>query len=230
MLHADSAPDCHAVLSVSDTGCGMDRELQEKIFEPFFTTKDQEKGSGLGLSIVYGIVEQSGGHLHVESSPGAGSTFKVYLPRVEPAGDMVPEVARPAAAARSERVLLVEDQRSVRSFVRRVLERKGYEVLEAESGADAIRVCEEGTVPVDLLLTDVVMPGMSGRDLATYLMASRPGIRVLFMSGYAEHEIAHRGALAPGTHFIEKPFSPEALALKVREVLDTPSASGDPTG
>ena len=227
--HADGAPGSHVMLSVCDTGCGMERELQEKIFEPFFTTKEQGKGSGLGLSIVYGIVRQSGGNLGVESTPGVGSTFTVCLPRVESIGDTVPEVPTTAAPTGSERVLLVEDQPSVRAFVRRALERRGYQVLEAETGLDAIRISERESIPIDLLLTDVVMPGMGGRELAVRLLASRPGLRVLFMSGYAEHEIAHRGALAPGTHFIEKPLSPETLAVKVRRVLDAPSPIGDPS-
>ena len=216
----DLAPGPWVALSVSDTGQGMDEEIQRKIFEPFFTTKEKEQGTGLGLSIVYGIVRQGGGHVRVSSEPGRGSTFEVYLPRVdvEPAAPQAPRSA--AAPASSETVLLVEDESSVRRFARRVLERRGYHVLEAADGDEALRVFESEEAGIDVLVTDVTMPRMSGRVLAERLRERRPDLLVLFMSGYTEDEVVHDGLLGAGTLFLQKPFSPEDLVRKVRAVLD----------
>jgi PAS domain S-box-containing protein len=233
-------PGPYVLLEVSDTGVGMDRETQAHLFEPFFTTKDHGKGTGLGLSTVYGIVNQSGGQIAVESAPGRGATFRVYLPRIEevaevPAQDLRPrrEDAAPAAAIRSEHavdsrretVLLVEDARRVREVVREILEMSGYEVLEARQGAEALEISGRHPGPVHLMVTDVVMPEMSGRELAQRLARLRPDMRVLYMSGYTDDAIVRHGVLDEGMAFIAKPFTPNALAAKVRAVLDAPARS-----
>jgi PAS domain S-box-containing protein len=218
--HFRVAPGSYIMLAVSDTGCGMDQETVGRIFEPFFTTKEKGKGTGLGLSTVYGIVKQSGGYVWVESAPGEGSTFTIYLPRVEaPADD---EGDEPLSAARrgGETILLVEDDAVVRELARRILAGSGYHVLPAGDVVEAERFCRQHAGNLDLLLTDVVMPGMSGRDLARKLAVMRPRMRVLYMSGYTDNVIVHRGVLDPGTHFLQKPFTPRALLDKVREVLD----------
>ena len=210
-------------LQVSDNGAGMDVEVQAHLFEPFFTTKPRGKGTGLGLATVYGIVRQSGGHIGVESTPGRGATFRIYLPRVDapldPTGDPHP-VAAPAAG--NETVVLAEDERLVRVLAQKVLERAGYRVLVAAGGAEALALAERNDGPIHLLLTDVVMPEMTGRELARRLTSLRPGLRVLYMSGYADEAVAQHGVLDPGTAFLQKPFTPEALAKKVRGVLDAP--------
>jgi CheY-like chemotaxis protein len=198
----------------------MDKETQSHIFEPFFTTKEKGKGTGLGLSTVYGIVKQSGGYIFAHSELGAGTTFRIYLPRVaDPA-------AQPGAAKHaqgpvggSETVLLVEDEESVRELVRETLCSKGYTVMEASDGVSGMKVAETYQGKIDILVTDVVMPGMSGRDLAQRISASRPDIRVLYLSGYTEDAIIHEGVLDPGTAFLQKPFTLQALARKVRDVL-----------
>src|SRR5436309_1044541 len=212
------------LLHVSDSGVGMDEEVQAHLFEPFFTTKPRGKGSGLGLATVYGIVRQSGGHIAVDSAPGRGATFRVYLPRVEAPLDPT-DRPRPvtAPAAGSETILLVEDEHLVRLLARKVLERAGYRVLVAAGGAEALDLAERYAGPIHLLLTDVVMPEMSGRELAHRLASLRPDARVLYMSGYADEAIAQHGVLDPGTAFLQKPFTPDGLARKVREVLDQPS-------
>ena len=219
--HAQLNPGRYVVLSVVDTGEGMSAEVQERAFEPFFTTKPQGVGTGLGLSTVYGIVQQGGGLIQLESELGKGTTFRLYFPRV--AGEP-PEEASPAAPVaaepRTETLLVVEDEPSVRQVVRRTLERSGHRVLLAGSGAEALEICERHQGPIDLLITDVVMPGMSGADLAARARAVRPGLRVLFMSGYTDDVISHHGVLNEGVHFINKPFSPGGLAARVREVLD----------
>ena len=213
-------PGAYVLLSVSDSGHGMDKETQARIFEPFFTTKEKGKGTGLGLSTVYGIIKQSGGYILVQSELGQGTTFRIYLPRVEEAAE--PLHHEPAKAVQnrgSETILLVEDEESVRELVRETLESKGYHVLEAENGESALRLTETLTEPVDALITDVVMPGMSGRELAARLCASCPKTKVLYLSGYTEDAIVHEGVLDPGTAFLQKPFTLQALTRKLREVL-----------
>jgi len=217
--HPVVAPGPYVVLSVTDTGHGMDAETKARIFEPFFTTKEPGKGTGLGLATVYGIVKQSEGFIWVYSEPGRGTTFKIYLPRVDqPAEALTP---RPAAAAvrGSETLLLVEDEDALRSLLRELLESFGYAVLEASQGVDALRVAQEFPGTIHLLLSDLVMPQMTGRELADRLARRRPGIKVLFMSGYAagaapQHEIP------PEAAYIEKPFTSDALATAVRALLD----------
>jgi two-component system cell cycle sensor histidine kinase/response regulator CckA len=210
----------YVLLSVSDTGAGMDKETQSRIFEPFFTTKEKGKGTGLGLSTVYGIVKQSGGFIFAHSEMGEGTTFRIYLPRVEDAAEHSGPVKNPAAAAGgSETVLLVEDEESVRQLVRDTLAAKGYKVIEAPNGEAGLKVSSEYAGTIEVLITDVVMPGMGGRELAKRVSAARPNIKVLFLSGYTEDAIIHEGVLEPGTAFLQKPFTLQMLSRKVREVL-----------
>ncbi|HLY62032.1 MAG TPA: PAS domain S-box protein [Terriglobia bacterium] len=214
------APGSYVTLAVSDTGSGMDQETQAQIFEPFFTTKEKGKGTGLGLATVYGIVKQSGGFIWVHSEIGQGTTFKIYLPRVkEVAATVEPVIARLAPEKGSETILVVEDEESVRTLVRAVLGASGYTVLEASRGVDALTICEGQNGNIDLMLTDVVMPQMNGWELAKQLAKVRPDTKVLYMSGYTDNAIVHDGVLDPGTPFLQKPFSPDALTRKVREVL-----------
>lgn len=220
--HAGARTGSHALLAVSDTGHGMGAETLSHIFEPFFTTKSPGKGTGLGLAMVYGIVKQSGGYINVYSEPDQGTTFKVYLPRAdEPEVDAEPpppaEVELPRG---SETVVLVEDEASLRELIRECLEADGYTVLEARYGTEALEICERHVGLIHLLMTDVVMPGMSGRELAERVRAARPEMRVLYMSGYTDDAVVIRGVLSEDMAFLQKPFTPEALALKVREVLD----------
>jgi len=213
-------PGPYVVLSIKDDGHGMDTETQAHIFEPFFTTKEKGKGTGLGLPTVYGIVKQSGGYILVQSEPGRGTTFRIYLPRVEEPVQPASHVQVPRELdGGSETVLLVEDEASVRELVRETLEAKGYNVLEAENGDAALQVINRHSQPIEMLITDVVMPGMSGRELSARLCASRLDIKVLYLSGYTEDAIIHEGVLEPGTAFLQKPFTLQALARKVREVL-----------
>ena len=210
------------MLAVTDTGAGMDTETRAHLFEPFFTTKEVGKGTGLSLATVYGIVKQSGGYIAVSSEPGHGTSFKIYLPRVADAGEPA-AAARPLAAAPpggTETVLLVEDEEAVRQLAAKLLRKAGYTVLVAADGRAALALAEQHMGPVHLLLTDVVMPGMSGPELAVQLTDRRPGARVLYMSGYPGDAAAQRGALAPGIAFLQKPFLPEALVRRIREVLD----------
>jgi two-component system, cell cycle sensor histidine kinase and response regulator CckA len=220
--HSTVTPGRYVSLAVSDTGIGMDAKTLGRIFEPFYTTKEQGKGTGLGLSTVFGIVKQSGGHINVYSEPGKGTTFRIYLQEVEsPAAEAVEaEASRPPGG--SETILLVEDEEGVRAIATRVLKDYGYKVLESSSAEDAVRIGDEYRPAIDLLLTDVVMPGLSGRNVAEHLTFSRPGIKVLFMSGYTDDAIIHHGVLEAGVAFLQKPFTPEGLAARVREVLDTP--------
>lgn len=224
--HGEAAPGPHVVLTVRDTGAGMEEAVRERIFEPFFTTKAKGKGTGLGLSTVYGIINQSGGRLRVESEPGKGSTFTILLPCLQRVDTVVEPASaggsleHPGYVAGSETVLLAEDEGAVRLVVCRLLKRAGYTVLAAASGAEALRVAEEYEGDIDLLLTDVVMPGMSGRELAERLLPTRPGTGLLYMSGYTEDAIVHHGVSSLGTRFLGKPFAPAALARAVREALE----------
>jgi two-component system cell cycle sensor histidine kinase/response regulator CckA len=220
--HVGVHPGAYVVLAVSDTGTGMDEHVRQQIFEPFFTTKEKGKGTGLGLSTVYGIVKQSGGNIWVYSEPNHGTTFKVYLPALAstPKSSEVKAVESPIPGG-SETVLLVEDEEVVRGLARQILEEAGYRVLVAPQGEEAIRLCIEHAKEIHLLLTDVVMPGAGGKEVADRLASLRPGIKVLFMSGYTDEAIVHHGVLDPNVKFIQKPFSPAALARKVREVLDS---------
>jgi CheY-like chemotaxis protein len=198
----------------------MDKETQSRIFEPFFTTKEKGKGTGLGLSTVYGIVKQSNGYVFAQTEVGAGSTFYVYLPRVEEsAEEKSPAKTQPQEAGGSETVLLVEDEESVRELVRLTLASRGYKIIEAENGECGLRAAETCKDHIDILITDVVMPGMGGRELAKRLLAIRPDLSVLYLSGYTEDTVITQGVLGPNIAFLQKPFTLQNLAKKVREVL-----------
>ncbi|MEQ1507177.1 MAG: ATP-binding protein [Myxococcota bacterium] len=220
-VHLGATPGRYVLLAVSDTGCGIPDDVRARMFEPFFTTKEVGKGTGLGLSTVYGIVRQSGGTIWVYSEVGHGTTFKVYLPLAGTGRPAAP-VPRSAGAIRpgSETVLVVEDEELVRTAIVGILERRGYRVLTARSGAEALRTVAGLAEPVHLLLTDVVMPGMSGRTLSEQLTLARPGLRTLFMSGYTDDAVVRNGVLGAERPFVQKPFTPDGLARKVREVLD----------
>jgi two-component system cell cycle sensor histidine kinase/response regulator CckA len=215
--HANVRPGRHVVLRVTDTGMGMDAATQARIYEPFFTTKERGRGTGLGLSTVYGIVKQSGGHIEVDSEPGQGSTFDVYFPRVEEAVDDSPSPSVPEILTGSETILGVEDESAVRELVRRVLERSGYLVLAARTPQEALLLAQRYSEPIHVLLTDVVLPGMSGRTLAGQVIASRPATRVIYMSGYTDTAAV---LLEEGALFLQKPFNAETLLQKVRAVLE----------
>jgi len=211
----------YVMLAITDSGTGMDEDTKARIFEPFFTTKEQGKGTGLGLATVYGIVKQSGGFIWVYSEPGHGTTFKIYLPRVEGAADaLAPPVGTAAVPRGTETVLIVEDEEAVRALAKTALARKGYRVLEAANGGEALLLCESERAPIHLLVTDVVMPGLGGADLAQRLAPLRSEMKVLFISGYTDRAAARHGTMQPGAAYLEKPFSLDALARKVREVLD----------
>ncbi|HCF58896.1 MAG TPA: hypothetical protein DFS52_13005 [Myxococcales bacterium] len=220
-LHVAVKPGNFVLLSVTDSGCGMDAMTREHIFEPFFSTKEA-KGTGLGLATVYGIVKQSGGNIWVYSEPGQGTTFKVYLPRVDLPATETRRRSSAAMVTGNETVLVVEDESAVRKLAERILRLAGYRVLSGANGGEALLLCEKHGDEIDLLLTDVVMPQMSGRDLADRLALLCPRLKVLYMSGYTDHAIVHHGVLEPGTRFIGKPFSASELTYKVREVLDAP--------
>jgi two-component system cell cycle sensor histidine kinase/response regulator CckA len=220
--HPGSKPGRYIMLAVTDTGIGMDPETQAHIFEPFFTTKERDKGTGLGLSTVYGVVKQSGGYIAVDSEKGKGASFSVYLPRVEQTVE-APEASspKPLSVRGSETILLVEDAEPLRKLAHMFLKDNGYQVLTAGDGEEALQVARRHAAPIQLLLTDVVMPGINGRVLAERLAPWQPGMKVLYMSGYTDSFIAGHGVLEPGTHLLHKPFTEEALARKVREVLES---------
>jgi len=219
--HFAVTPGHYVMLAVSDTGTGMDAETQKHIFVPFFTTKEEGKGTGLGLSTVYGIVKQSGGYLWVYSEVGRGTSFKIYLPRVfETVEQQALKAEQTSTPQGAETILLVEDEADVLQLVKSVLELSGYRVLTASRGSEALALAGSHAGAIHLLLTDVVMPQMDGREVANQLTRMRPATRVLFMSGYTDEAIVHHGVLDAGVSFLQKPFTPEAIARKVREVLD----------
>jgi len=219
-LPEDLTPGRYVQLTVADTGIGMDEITRAQIFEPFFTTKPKGSGTGLGLAMVYGIVRQSQGAISVESEPGRGSLFEIHLPLVEDVARYIPE-ARPAGLSHgSETILVVEDQPDVRDFACGVLRTLGYRVLDAADGAEAIRLSETTGEPIHLLLSDVIMPGMTGREVAERLQSRDRQMRVLYMSGYTDDVVVDRGVLQAGVSYVAKPFSPDELAEKVRNALD----------
>ena len=223
-VHPEVRPGPHVLLSVADTGQGMSDETQAHLFEPFFTTKERGKGTGLGLATVYGIVQQSGGHIRVSSAADRGSTFLIYLPRVEAPEDGARGSDRPLLPHPSpgtETVLLAEDEEVVRRLAREILSGNGYKVLEAGNGREALLLSEAHRGEIHLLLTDVVMPKMSGRELGERIRLQRPDLRILYMSGYTDDAILRQGVLEDGIPFLQKPFTAEGLARKVREVLDS---------
>jgi signal transduction histidine kinase len=215
-------PGPYVLLLMSDNGSGMDETTRARLFEPFFTTKEQGKGTGLGLAVVYGIIKQSNGFIYVESEPGKGTTFRIFLPRTarKPTDKREPETEQRARGG-TETILLVEDEKEVRTLTSAALQSFGYRVLEAAAGDEAISVCTNYPGPIELLLTDVVMPRMSGHHLAETLVVSRPQLKVLFMSGYTEETIGRHGVAVGVVPFLHKPFVPIQLAHKVREVLDS---------
>ena len=214
-------PGHYVMLAVTDSGCGMDAQTQGRIFEPFFTTKELGKGTGMGLSTVYGIVKQSGGNIWVYSELGSGSAFKVYLPRVEDAADQIPGIRKNRQSTRgTETILLVEDEETVRELSEEILRDEGYKVLVAANGVEAVKVCETHVGPIDLVITDVVMPKMGGPELARQLDVLRPSAKMLFLSGYTNASIAHNNVLKGDAGFLQKPFTAETFRCRVREILD----------
>jgi signal transduction histidine kinase len=222
--HVTVTPGPYVMLAVSDTGIGMDDETMNHIFEPFFTTKDPGKGTGLGLAMVYGIVKQSGGNIWVYSEPRQGTTFKIYLPVVadESVLPLPAHHAEPGPRG-TETLLLVEDEDALRQLLNDILTDEGYSILQAASGTEAMNICAEHPDTIHLLVTDVVMPGMGGRQLVENLAATRPNMKILYMSGYTDNAIVHHGVLDAGTAFLQKPFTPISVLRKVREVLDQPA-------
>jgi PAS domain S-box-containing protein len=225
LSHLPTRAGPHVMLAVSDTGTGIDRETQKRIFEPFFTTKERGKGTGLGLSTVFGIVKQSGGNIWVYSELGKGTTFKVYLPRVDEDVDVLRPPPALTTLRGTETILLVEDEEQVRTIALNILRRQGYQVIAAQNAGDALLICERHEGPIDLMLTDVVMPLMSGPELAKRLALPRPEMKVLCMSGYTDDSIVRHGVLETGVAFVQKPITPALLTRRVREVLDAQHVS-----
>jgi len=220
LVHPYVIPGPYAMLKVTDTGCGMDAELQSHIFEPFFTTKEKGKGTGLGLATAYGVIKQSGGYIWVDSEVGKGTTFRIYLPEVNPVAEAVPEMkAATKAAAERRTILVVEDERSLRKLTKKTLSDAGHTVFEAEDASEALEFSRKTKSAIDLLLTDIIMPGMSGKKLAEVLVTERPGIGVLYMSGYTDGEIATQGNLEQGTAILRKPFTRDELMRQVENAL-----------
>ena len=222
-MNFECEPGNYVMLAISDTGCGMKPEVMAHIFEPFFTTKEVGKGTGLGLAMVFGIVQQSGGCIRVESESGRGSTFRIYLPIAEEAA--AKPAAEPAPAVRTrgnETILIVEDDEGVREVATASLELHGYDVITALDGKDALRIAQDRREAIALVLTDVVMPNLGGSELACLLRERFPKLKVLFMSGYTADSVVRDGLLQSTLHFIQKPYTPLSLAQKVREVLDAP--------
>jgi CheY-like chemotaxis protein len=218
--HPDVPPGRYVVLTISDTGHGMSAEVKAHIFEPFYTTKGVGKGTGLGLAVVHGIVKQSGGHVDVYSEPGIGTTFKIYFPAVEDQLSITKETAPSQNLRGTETIFLAEDEDGVRGLALLILQSYGYKVLAARDGKDALRVAENHRGPIDLLITDVVMPNLDGRDLAEALRPKYPRMKVLFVSGYTDDAVVRHGLLQEEVAFLQKPYTPLALALKIRQVLD----------
>jgi CheY-like chemotaxis protein len=217
--HMGVTPGHYVMLAMSDTGTGMDEATRVRIFEPFFTTKDRGGGTGLGLSTVFGIVKQSNGHIWVYSEPGVGTVFKVYLPLIEEDLSTVRPVVSQPVPVGTETILLVEDEDAVRNLTVLALQMFGYTVLQASGGKEAIRICEGHDGTIDLLISDVIMPGMGGRKVADAILERRPGTRVLFLSGYTDDAVVRHGILYDEVAFLQKPFTPHSLARKVRDVL-----------
>jgi two-component system cell cycle sensor histidine kinase/response regulator CckA len=224
-LHRGLQPGDYVLLEVGDTGSGMDAHVLAHLFEPFFTTKKRGQGTGLGLATVYGIIKQSGGYIAVDTEVGKGTTFSIYLPPTRLPQPATPEPrSRPRPEGGSETILLVEDQPEVRAIARTILSRRGYTVLEADGGVAALEIARTHEATIDLLLTDVIMPVIGGQELARQVLGMRPGVRVLFASGYTDDVLIQQGVLQPGAEWIQKPFSRESLLQKVRAVLDVSPA------
>ncbi|HEV7836588.1 MAG TPA: ATP-binding protein, partial [Gemmatimonadaceae bacterium] len=223
--HLGASPGKYIMIAVTDTGTGMTKEVQQRLFEPFYTTKGVGKGTGLGLATVHGIVKQSGGDIYVYSELEHGTTFKVYFPRLTKVADVMATTSehRMTTPRGSETILLAEDDESLRTLGARVLGALGYKVLVARTGKEALQIVADHTGAIDLIATDVVMPEMNGSQLVEKVLEARPGMRVLFMSGYTDDEVMRRGVIDGQTAFLQKPFTPDLLAHKVREVLDGPA-------
>jgi two-component system, cell cycle sensor histidine kinase and response regulator CckA len=223
-IHPSCVPGAYVMMAVSDDGCGMDKDVLNHIFEPFFTTKKSGEGTGLGLATIYGIVKQNDGCLSVDSEPGKGSTFKIYLPQYNhPIKANAEEAGKAPSRGGGETILVVEDEPSVLYLVKTMLGRLNYKVITANTPGEALQLVQNYDAPIHLLLIDVVMPEMTGRELSEKLSSMRPALKKLFMSGYTAEVIAHRGILDEGLHFVQKPFSSNGLASKVREALEDPN-------